>query len=303
MNFPDYYDILGLPRFYPTQEEIRDAFLKKVVALNASGEVNPDARQMLDSAYVTLSDTQKKREYDEILDNQIQAEKDMDSQAQEFPNVTAIHYLQPNEPSDDSTRPAISIQYDWHSPDKSKRCWSIDPESDKVYDFLFTKAEKLYQIICRYPFQDEITLDFNGIMECSMLFLYSSYFDVYGENYAEDEIKRAMEDGLLLLALYPPAEDSVYPYYPVNYSDEKNQRIISDFMSITDEILRAAQIAAYMRESLFNAIASVYIVHVFDRDIILQKAVAPDSEEAYQAMKRELREFWERFYTAKEVVT
>lgn len=72
MDFPDYYEILGLPRFYPTQEEIRDAFLKKVVELNASGEASPEMRKMLDSAYVILSDAKRKREYDEILNRYVQ---------------------------------------------------------------------------------------------------------------------------------------------------------------------------------------------------------------------------------------
>jgi len=74
MAFTDYYEILGLPRFYPTREEIRDAFLNKVVELNASGEANPEARQALDDAYVTLSDAKKKRAYDEVLDRYVQAE-------------------------------------------------------------------------------------------------------------------------------------------------------------------------------------------------------------------------------------
>lgn len=293
MNFPDYYAVLGLPRFYPTQEEIRNAFLRKLVELNASGNVNPDARQTLDSAYLTLSDAKKKREYDEALDRYIQE--------QVRPDVVAVHYLQAEDDVEDT--PAIALRYDWESPDRKSRCWSINPESDKAFDFLFAKAGELNQIIRQYPFLD-IILDFNGVIESSMLFLYSAFFDVYAQNYAEDEIKTILENGLLLLTLYPPGEDSENPYcYPVSYSDSKKERIMSDFMALSDELFRAAQIAAFMRESFFDALAAIYIVHVFERDSILQKARSPDCAGTYQAMRHELCCFWERFYMKKEFVT
>ncbi len=282
MNFPDYYAVLGLPRFYPTQEEIRDAFLQKLVELNASGDVDPNARQTLDSAYLTLSDTKKKREYDEVLDRYVEAEK-----SSEYPT---------------SSNQTVIIHYDWHSSDKSRRCWSIDPESDRVYDFLFQKAETLNQIIHRYPFESEIKTDFATAIEWSMSILYNCFLDAYSKDYAEDEMKRIIEDGLFLLSLYPPDENADF-CYPANYDEKKNQRLLHKFDVAASELFKAVQLAEYEQDDLFNFFAAVYISHMFDMNVVFQKIRNPDFQDAYQSMKRELRDLLERFFNEKEFVT
>lgn len=72
MSLPDYYTMLGLPRFYATQQEIRSAYLKQARFFhpdlnNVSPEIAHAKMQELNAAYSTLSDIQKKRDYDETL--------------------------------------------------------------------------------------------------------------------------------------------------------------------------------------------------------------------------------------------
>lgn len=76
MKVPDYYAMLGVPRFYATQEEIRTAYLEQIKffhpdAGNVSQEIATEHTQMLNQIYATLRDTQKKRAYDESLANSL----------------------------------------------------------------------------------------------------------------------------------------------------------------------------------------------------------------------------------------
>lgn len=79
MNFPDYYALLGVPRFYATQEEIRAAYLAQIKffhpdAGNVPPEIATAKTQELNRVYATLRDTQNKRVYDEQLASAIYQE-------------------------------------------------------------------------------------------------------------------------------------------------------------------------------------------------------------------------------------
>lgn len=77
MNFPDYYAILGVPRFYATQDEIRAAYLKQIRyfhpdAGNVPPEIATKRTQTLNLIYSVLKDPQKKRAYDGALAEELE---------------------------------------------------------------------------------------------------------------------------------------------------------------------------------------------------------------------------------------
>lgn len=68
----DYYALLGVPRFFATQDEIKAAYIEQVRffhpdAANVSPEIALERTQLLNEAYYTLSDINRKRSYDEHL--------------------------------------------------------------------------------------------------------------------------------------------------------------------------------------------------------------------------------------------
>lgn len=263
MDFPDYYGVLGLPRFYPTQEEIRDAFLKKVVELNASGEANPDVRQALDSAYVTLSDAQKKREYDEVLDRYVQAEM-----------------FAPEK--------VVVSAYDYKDVYTEKRTVSMLPLSKKIYDFLSEKIRELAEISARYPFTTEMDREQDYFFEISMLILYSHFSFVYSEDYSCNELLQFFDDIISLMSLN----------YPVDDSEFIKTQFISEFRGILDNLEKSAEKPE--DEDIFDYISIMYIFYTSGGSEIRQKIEQPGFKKAFISMKRELNDFWEKFYSEKE---
>ena len=272
MNFPDYYGVLGLPRFYPTQEEIRDAFLKKVVELNASGEADPDARQALDSAYVTLSDAQKKRQYDEVLDRYVQAEETF-------------------APKSDTPEKVVISAYDYKDNYTEKRTVSMSPLSKQIYDFLCDKVRELTEISSRYPFTSKSDIEQNWFFEISMLILYTAFSMAYLEEYSKYEMMQFWDDGISLISLG----------YPVEVSEKKAQELTVKIGFMINEFLRGDQFSE--DDLIFDYMANIYIVHTSSGNDIGQKIERPDFFEAFLSMQREVSEFWKRFFREKEFVT
>lgn len=84
-HFEDYYAILGVPRFYATQDEIRSAYLKQVKffhpdANNVPPEIAQQKTQHLNNIYDVLKNPKTKRIYDDrfsaFLKNCIELEKE-----------------------------------------------------------------------------------------------------------------------------------------------------------------------------------------------------------------------------------
>jgi hypothetical protein len=76
MSIPDYYAVLGVPRYYATQAEIRSAYITQAKffhpdAFNVAQNIALIKMQELNEAYDTLSDVNKKRKYDELLEAQL----------------------------------------------------------------------------------------------------------------------------------------------------------------------------------------------------------------------------------------
>ena len=108
MPYPDYYALLGVPRFYATQEEIRNAYIKQIRFFHPDiGNVPPEIAkaktQELNNAYETLSDPVKKRSYDEILDMWLRSFQDSNG----TPNqANSRAYQKPQEPRNEPNRKA-----------------------------------------------------------------------------------------------------------------------------------------------------------------------------------------------------
>lgn len=76
MSIPDYYAVLGVPRYYATQAEIRSAYIAQAKffhpdAFNVAQNIALIKMQELNEAYDILSDVNRKRKYDELLEAQL----------------------------------------------------------------------------------------------------------------------------------------------------------------------------------------------------------------------------------------
>ena len=95
LGFPDFYRILGLPRFYPTKEEIDVAFMesqRNVLANHLlSLDVKSELMNWLNNAHTTLSDTGSKRAYDEVLEFYIQHEQNSITSSEKNGKAVVYH--------------------------------------------------------------------------------------------------------------------------------------------------------------------------------------------------------------------
>lgn len=84
----DYYVLLGVPRFFATQDEIKTAYIKQVRffhpdAANVSPEIALEKTQLLNEAYYTLSDVSRKRVYDEQLYHSVHQHQEQQRNSEE----------------------------------------------------------------------------------------------------------------------------------------------------------------------------------------------------------------------------
>ena len=110
LGFPDYYRILGLPRFYPTQEEIKAAHSEKLQSLFVNRSVPQEAvlewLAYINNACNTLTDASEKRKYDEVLAGYI-------SESEGKLTHSGQDYLEALQPDSESRLKAEVLQEFW----------------------------------------------------------------------------------------------------------------------------------------------------------------------------------------------
>lgn len=105
----DYYAILGVPRFFSTQEEIKTAWKEQVKffhpdAGNVAPEIALQRTQLLNEAYFMLSDINRKRSYDEKFYIAIQKAQEQQETPREKSAVLQKETPKKEAKSDDSEK-------------------------------------------------------------------------------------------------------------------------------------------------------------------------------------------------------
>jgi hypothetical protein len=147
MALPDYYEALGVPRFYVTQDEILDAYLLQLKQLQhemaectlsvtaEQAQLFAERAQLLADAYATLSDVHKKRAYDEQLANHVNAVHYQwaDDSEFDFPKETPLNSHIPITPAP----PSIPTESPQHIPQTSSFSFKALSQSWAIRSTLF----------------------------------------------------------------------------------------------------------------------------------------------------------------------